>query len=98
MNELHIAEDTAHADNPAENDHETEAKIAEIEEAIIELSDLCESHEELMAVLRVAIAGKRRENAIFAALSTVDEDAVLALTSGMLPAQARARKEGGDDS
>ena len=39
MNELHIAEDTAHADNPAENDHETEAKIAEIEEAIIELSD-----------------------------------------------------------
>ena len=98
MNELHIAEDTAHADNPAENDHETEAKIAEIEEAIIELSDLCESHEELMAVLRVAIAGKRRDNAVLAALSTMDEDAVLALASGMLPAQARARKEGGDDS
>ena len=25
MNELHIAEDTAHADNPAESDHETDS-------------------------------------------------------------------------
>ena len=49
-------------------------------------------------MLRVAIAGKRRDNAVLAALSTMDEDAVLALASGMLPAQARARKEGGDDS
>lgn len=93
MNELHIAEDTAHADNPAENDHETEAKIAEIEEAIIELSDLCESHEELMAVLRVAIAGKRRDNMVLAALSTMDEDAVLALASGMLQTERQTPRD-----
>ena len=96
MNELQIAAnvDATPTDNPAESDHETEAKIAEIEEAIIELADLCECHEELMAVLRTAIADKRRDNAIFAALSSVDEDAVLALASAMLPEEGQAQRDG----
>lgn len=70
-------------DTEADN-AEIEAKIAEIEEAVIELTELCESHDELMAVLRKVIEDKRRENAILAALSDMDEDAVAAMVSGIL--------------
>ena len=94
MNELHIPEATAQADNPSEWDPETEAKIVEIEEAIIELTDLCESHDELMAVLRTAIAGKRRENAVFAALSAMDEDVVVAMAADLLPMNQQAQEKG----
>lgn len=65
-------------------DADVEAKIAEIEEAIIELTDLCESHDELMSVLRTAIADKRRENAILAALPEMDEETVATMVSEIL--------------
>lgn len=60
-------------------DEQTQAKIAEIEDAILELTDLCESHDELMTVLRIAIAYKRRENEVFAALDGMDEAGIVAM-------------------
>lgn len=84
----HTPENHDEADNA-----EIEAKIAEIEDAILELTDLCENHDELMAVLRTAIAGKRRENAIFAALSAIDEDAVVAMASEVLEQDLEQDKE-----
>lgn len=78
--------------NPQNNSTEAanaqiEAKIAEIEEAVIELTELCESHDELMAVLRKAIDDKRLENAILATLSEMDEDAVASMAAGLLPVE-----------
>lgn len=80
-------------DTEADN-AEIEAKIAEIEEAIIELTELCESHDELMAVLRKASEDKRRENAILAALSAMNEDAVASMAAGLLPVEGQMQRDG----
>lgn len=74
-------------------DDDVEAKISEIEEAVIELTELCESHDELMALLHKAIDDKRRENAILAALSAMDEDAVAAMAASLLPVETQTQRD-----